>query len=344
MRRCSAGDGARHGHGARHVAIIMDGNGRWAKQRHLPRAIGHQRGVEAVRTLVRAARATLGLECLTLYAFSSENWKRPEDEISRPDGPDAPVHQIATCREFVANDVRLQDHRRLQGLGARYCRDARRCAGADRATARARWRWRSTTARSRRSPAPRPRPRPKGAITPESDRGRPRHRRPAAARPADPHQRRGAAVELPAVAGGLCRDVVHRRAVARFHARASRRGAGELRAAGSGAMADGESGRRSAGERKTSDLPVRAGFGGGHARGRGRRRCGSAGWCSTRSSSLVALVAFVEFVLLIVQATPQRALPAARRSWRARSTSACRGVSLIAMRGDFAGRADRRRR
>ncbi|EIZ77538.1 undecaprenyl pyrophosphate synthetase [Novosphingobium sp. Rr 2-17] len=66
---------------ARHVAIIMDGNGRWAKKRHLPRALGHQRGVEAVRRVVRGARE-LGLEALTLYAFSTENWRRPEDEIS----------------------------------------------------------------------------------------------------------------------------------------------------------------------------------------------------------------------------------------------------------------------
>lgn len=65
---------------ARHVAIIMDGNGRWAKRRGLPRAVGHQRGVEAVRRLVRGIEP-LGLECLTLYAFSSENWKRPENEV-----------------------------------------------------------------------------------------------------------------------------------------------------------------------------------------------------------------------------------------------------------------------
>ena len=66
---------------ARHVAIIMDGNGRWAKKRLLPRAVGHQRGVEAVRRVVRGARE-LGLEALTLYAFSTENWRRPEDEVS----------------------------------------------------------------------------------------------------------------------------------------------------------------------------------------------------------------------------------------------------------------------
>lgn len=66
---------------ARHVAIIMDGNGRWAKKRHMPRALGHQRGVEAVRKVVRGAR-DFGLEALTIYAFSTENWRRPEDEIS----------------------------------------------------------------------------------------------------------------------------------------------------------------------------------------------------------------------------------------------------------------------
>jgi len=65
----------------RHVAIIMDGNGRWAKARHLPRAAGHRKGVEAVREVVRAA-GELGISYLTLFGFSSENWKRPETEVS----------------------------------------------------------------------------------------------------------------------------------------------------------------------------------------------------------------------------------------------------------------------
>ena len=59
----------------------MDGNGRWAAQRHLPRAAGHRQGVEAVRVIVRAA-GELGIEYLTLYGFSSENWKRPADEVN----------------------------------------------------------------------------------------------------------------------------------------------------------------------------------------------------------------------------------------------------------------------
>jgi undecaprenyl diphosphate synthase len=64
-----------------HVAIIMDGNGRWAKQRGLPRAMGHRKGVEAVRATVRAA-GDAGIKYLTLFAFSSENWRRPEAEVS----------------------------------------------------------------------------------------------------------------------------------------------------------------------------------------------------------------------------------------------------------------------
>lgn len=64
-----------------HVAIIMDGNGRWAKQRGLPRVMGHRRGVEAVRETVRAA-GDCGVRYLTLFAFSSENWRRPESEVS----------------------------------------------------------------------------------------------------------------------------------------------------------------------------------------------------------------------------------------------------------------------
>ncbi len=67
--------------GLRHLAIIMDGNGRWAKARRLPRIAGHRAGVEAVRRVVEAAPG-LGIEVLTLYAFSSENWKRPADEVA----------------------------------------------------------------------------------------------------------------------------------------------------------------------------------------------------------------------------------------------------------------------
>jgi undecaprenyl diphosphate synthase len=91
---------------ARHVAIIMDGNGRWAKRHHLPRAMGHQRGVEAVRRLVRALK-TIDLECLTLYAFSSENWKRPQEEIG--DLMNLMRRFIKSdLPEFVENSVKLK--------------------------------------------------------------------------------------------------------------------------------------------------------------------------------------------------------------------------------------------
>ena len=79
----------------RHVAIIMDGNGRWAKARHLPRVAGHRKGIEAVRAVTRAARA-LGIEVLTLYAFSSENWRRPAEEVS---------DLMGLLRHFIRSDL-----------------------------------------------------------------------------------------------------------------------------------------------------------------------------------------------------------------------------------------------
>lgn len=100
------GLGSGAGGGARHVAIIMDGNGRWARKRHLPRALGHQRGVEAVRRTVRAARE-MGLQALTLYAFSTENWARPEDEVSSLMGL-MKRFIISDLDEFAEAGVRLK--------------------------------------------------------------------------------------------------------------------------------------------------------------------------------------------------------------------------------------------
>jgi len=91
---------------ARHVAIIMDGNGRWAKKRHLPRAVGHKKGVDAVRKVVRAARH-MGLDALTLYAFSTENWRRPEDEISALMGL-LKAFILSDLDEFAEANVRLK--------------------------------------------------------------------------------------------------------------------------------------------------------------------------------------------------------------------------------------------
>ncbi|MXO50944.1 di-trans,poly-cis-decaprenylcistransferase [Erythrobacter gaetbuli] len=84
----------------------MDGNGRWAKRKHLPRVMGHRKGVEAVRELVRSLKDT-SIECLTLYAFSSENWKRPEEEVD--DLMNLMRKFIKSdLPEFIANDVRLK--------------------------------------------------------------------------------------------------------------------------------------------------------------------------------------------------------------------------------------------
>jgi undecaprenyl diphosphate synthase len=100
----------------RHVAIIMDGNGRWAKKRHLPRIAGHKKGVEAAKAVVRAA-GDLGLEVLTLYAFSTENWRRPADEVSDLMG--LLRNFIRTdLEELAQNGVRLRvigDYRALAG-------------------------------------------------------------------------------------------------------------------------------------------------------------------------------------------------------------------------------------
>lgn len=95
----------------RHVAIVMDGNGRWASKRLMPRAAGHVAGVSTVRTIVRAAN-DIGLQNLTLYAFSSENWKRPITEVS---------HLMGLFRAYVREDVSqlLENNVRVRFIGNR---------------------------------------------------------------------------------------------------------------------------------------------------------------------------------------------------------------------------------
>ena len=81
--------------GPRHVALIMDGNGRWAKARGLPRALGHRAGVEALKRTVQAA-PDLGLTCLTVFGFSTENWRRPAAEVSE---------LMGLVRNYVESDL-----------------------------------------------------------------------------------------------------------------------------------------------------------------------------------------------------------------------------------------------
>lgn len=85
--------------GPRHVALIMDGNGRWAQRRGLPRAVGHREGVQALRRTIKAA-PELGVECLTVFGFSTENWSRPADEVS---------DLMGLVRAFVGSDLNRLD-------------------------------------------------------------------------------------------------------------------------------------------------------------------------------------------------------------------------------------------
>ncbi len=90
----------------RHIAIIMDGNGRWAQARHLPRAAGHRQGAESLRRTLRACHAA-GVRCLTVYAFSAENWQRPAEEINDLMGL-LKAYLAREVEELHGNGVRLR--------------------------------------------------------------------------------------------------------------------------------------------------------------------------------------------------------------------------------------------
>jgi undecaprenyl diphosphate synthase len=115
----------------RHVAIIMDGNGRWARERGLPRAAGHRAGVETVREIVRAS-TDIGVRILTIYAFSQENWKRPREEVSILMN----LLDVWLDREIGGLDregVRIRAIGRLEGLGEKTLKKIR---SAEERTAR----------------------------------------------------------------------------------------------------------------------------------------------------------------------------------------------------------------
>ena len=98
----------------KHIAVIMDGNGRWAKARNLPRLAGHRAGVESVREIVRDC-SNIGIPCLTLYTFSTENWLRSKREVSDLMGLLALALRRETL-ELHKNNVRLRTSGRLEGL------------------------------------------------------------------------------------------------------------------------------------------------------------------------------------------------------------------------------------
>lgn len=102
---------AREPDGPRHVALIMDGNGRWARRRGLPRTLGHREGVKALKRTVEAA-PSLGIDCLTVFGFSTENWRRPAEEVSE---------LMGLVRAYVETDLdRLErEGVRLRVLGGR---------------------------------------------------------------------------------------------------------------------------------------------------------------------------------------------------------------------------------
>ena len=120
--------------GPRHVAIIMDGNGRWAKARGLPRVAGHRRGADAVKRVVRGA-GELGIPCLTLFAFSTENWTRPADEVSDLMG--LLRHYLRhELEELRKNGAKLRVVGNRDGLAADIVRDIADAEAATRANTR----------------------------------------------------------------------------------------------------------------------------------------------------------------------------------------------------------------
>ena len=196
-----------------HVAIIMDGNGRWAQARGLPRVAGHRQGAEAVRRTVRAA-ADLGVRYLTLYSFSSENWKRPlaeveqlmellrrylRSEIAELYEQGVRLRVIGDRDRLAPDIVRLieeaetttRDNDRLTLVMALSYGSRQEMAAAARAIAR------EAVA---------------GRLEPEADplRLAPLHGRHSRPRSADPNQRRDARQQLPAVAARLCGVRLHR--------------------------------------------------------------------------------------------------------------------------------------
>jgi undecaprenyl diphosphate synthase len=221
-----------------HVAIIMDGNGRWANARGLPRTAGHRAGVERVREAVRTA-AEADVKYLTLFAFSSENWNRPKQEVSDLMGllrffirrDLAELHRenvrvrVIGCRKSIQPDIkallvdaeeRTRDNTGISlviafNYGARdeMVRAVREIAEAVRS--------------GDMDPA---------SITETTFAGLYRHRRDTRSGSGDPHQRRATAFQFPAVAGGLCGIRLHALPLAGFRSGRLSRGAERVWQAG----------------------------------------------------------------------------------------------------------------
>jgi undecaprenyl diphosphate synthase len=208
---------ARSPEAPRHVAVIMDGNGRWAEARSLPRIRGHEHGVEAVRSVVRGCRRR-GVEALTLYSFSAENWARPKEEVA---GLMALLVRFLDeeRREILDHGIRLVASGEIERLPApaRLALQGLMRASSGQAgmvlNLALSYGSRQEIVRAARLLADDAK---KRRISPNDIdvRRAPLHTRPARPRPRHPHRRRAPAVELPAVPGGLRRAVRHRPAVA----------------------------------------------------------------------------------------------------------------------------------
>ena len=209
-----------------HIAIIMDGNGRWAAQRHLPRVEGHRAGIDAVRDTVETA-ARLGLRVLTLYAFSVENWKRPASEVST-------LMRLlkrylrSELNTLLTNDIRFRVIGRMEELSPDIQDELH--TAIDRTAKNGGMLFNIAlnyggraeivdAARRAIEAGVRPRRPGRGTL-----RELPLHGGAARSGPAHSHERRDAGQQLPAVADRLRRDLRHRDAVARLPAAAPARG------------------------------------------------------------------------------------------------------------------------
>ena len=205
-----------------HIAIIMDGNGRWARQRHLPRIAGHRAGVESVRSTVETA-ARVGIQSLTLYAFSTENWqRRPRTEVG---------FLMRLLRQYLKqelptlqkNNVRLdyigRQHELPPEVQERMNWARERDRAQHRPAAHPGPELQRAPGAGGRLPGHRARRRPQrraGApgVQRRADRAPSLHPQSAGTRFRDPHQRRNAPQQFPAVAGGVRRNLRDQHAVA----------------------------------------------------------------------------------------------------------------------------------
>ena len=211
-----------------HLAVIMDGNGRWAQRRHLPRIAGHRAGVKAAREIIETC-ARLKLPCLTLYAFSLENWRRPQAEVD---------FLMRLLREYLKrelpaihkNNIRLLVIGRSEQLPDEVRKDIE---DGMRLTANntgmklvvaLNYGARAEIVDAFNAMLEQVRQNGMSAFRADEQNLRASlHRRPARSRPTDPHQRRNARQQFSALADRLRRNLRHRNALARFFPRASAR-------------------------------------------------------------------------------------------------------------------------